>query len=49
MYELAAKAQEGSLAPDEEKAVSNYERAGTLLAILKSRARNILKRTGQWS
>ena len=45
MHELALKAQEGTLTAEEEYAIANYERAGTLLAILKSQARKVLKRT----
>lgn len=45
MHELAVKAQEGTLTSEEESAIDNYERVGTMLAILKSKARKILKRT----
>lgn len=45
MHELALKAQEGTLTPAEEVEISSFERAGTLLAILKSKARKVLKRT----
>lgn len=44
-HELALKAQEGSLTPEEEDAIENYGRVGTMLAILKSKARKVLKRT----
>lgn len=44
-HELALKAQEGTLTPEEQYEIDNYERVGTLLAILKSKARKVLKRT----
>jgi len=47
MHQLAAKAQEGTLTPDEEYAIGNYERVGSMLAILKSKARKVLKRTSR--
>jgi hypothetical protein len=43
MHELAMKAQDGALTPEEEYAIDNYERVGTMLAILKSKARKVLK------
>jgi hypothetical protein len=39
------KAQKGALTPDEENAIDNYERVGSLLAILKAKAWKVLKRT----
>jgi hypothetical protein len=47
MHNLAAKAREGTLTPDDEYAIDNYERVGTLLAILKSKARKVLKRASR--
>jgi hypothetical protein len=47
MHELAAKAQEGTLSPEEEHEIDNYERVGTLLAILKSKARKVLKQSSR--
>lgn len=47
MHELAAKAQEDILSPDEEAAADNYERVGTMLAILKSKARQFLKKSAR--
>jgi hypothetical protein len=44
MHELAAKAQEGQLTPEEHAEIEDYERVGTLLSILKSKARKVLKR-----
>jgi hypothetical protein len=43
MHELAAKARDGSLTPDEQEAIRNYERVGNLLALMKSKARQRLK------
>jgi hypothetical protein len=47
MRELSAKARAGTLAPDEESAMDEYERVGALLSILKSKARQVLKRAGR--
>jgi hypothetical protein len=44
MHELALKAQEGMLTPEEKFEIENFERVGTMLAILKSKARQLLKR-----
>jgi hypothetical protein len=44
MRELAARAREGSLTPPEQEEISNYERVGNLLALLKSKARHRLKK-----
>src|SRR5689334_15330331 len=46
-HELTTKAQDGSLPPAEEYEADNLERVGTLLAILKSRARKVLKRSSR--
>ena len=43
MHQLSIKAQEGSLTPDEENAINNYERVGHLINILQSKARRSLK------
>lgn len=45
MHELSEKAREGSLTADEQVAIDNFERVGTTLAILKSQARKLLRRT----
>jgi hypothetical protein len=45
MHELALKVQMGTLTSDELNDIENYERVGTMLAILKSKARKVLKRT----
>jgi hypothetical protein len=44
MHELAAKAREGSLTPAEHEAIRSYERVGNLLALMKSKARQRLKK-----
>jgi hypothetical protein len=44
MHELAAKAREGNLMSDEQAEVEAYSRIGSLLGILKSKARRALKR-----
>lgn len=43
MHELATKNQSGTLTPDEEAELDNFCRVGTMLSILKSRARKLLK------
>ncbi len=45
MHELVLKAQEGMLTPEEKDEIENFERVGSTLAILKSKARQLLKRT----
>ena len=44
LHELAAKARAGTLTADEEQLMDAYERAGALLSILKSKARQVLKK-----
>jgi hypothetical protein len=44
MRELAAKAREGLLSADEGEEIRNYERVGNLLALMKSKARQRLKK-----
>src|SRR5947209_5236670 len=43
MNDLAAKAREGSLTAEEQDEAEAYSRIGSLLGILKSRARQALK------
>jgi hypothetical protein len=43
MRRLSAKARMGTLTEDEEHAMEVYVRAGTMLSILKSKARQVLK------
>jgi hypothetical protein len=45
MHELAAKARDGSLNSAETEEIKNYERVGNLLALMKSKARQRLKKT----
>lgn len=47
MQELAAKARAGSLSPDEQREIDNYERVGHYLAILQSKARTALRDASQ--
>ena len=44
MRTLAAKARAGTLTSDEQAEVEAYSRIGSLLGILKSKARRALKR-----
>jgi hypothetical protein len=43
MHELATKNQSGTLTPEEESELDNFCRVGTMLSILQSRARQVLK------
>jgi hypothetical protein len=43
MHELSLKAQEGALNAEEEAEIEGYERAGTLLDLLHSKARRALR------
>lgn len=43
MHELSAKARAGTLTPDEDAQMDNFERAGAILSTLKSKARQVLK------
>src|SRR5438105_880863 len=43
MHELALKAQEGTLDPQEQVEIESYELVGHLLSIWKSKARQALK------
>lgn len=45
LRELAHKARNGTLTPDEEREADTYERLGCLLDILHSKARRVLKRS----
>jgi hypothetical protein len=45
MHELSAKARAGSLTPDEDAEMDDFERAGSILSTLKSKARQALKRS----
>ncbi len=43
MHQLALKAQDGSLTAEETVEITNYERVGHLLSMMKSKARKSLK------
>lgn len=43
MKELSARNRKGQLTEDEQAELDDYCRAGTLLSLLKSRARQVLK------
>jgi hypothetical protein len=45
MHELSAKARAGLLSSEEERMMDAYERVGALLSILKSKSRQVLKKT----
>jgi hypothetical protein len=45
MHELSAKARAGTLTPEEDSVMDNFERAGSILSTLKSKARQVLKRS----
>jgi hypothetical protein len=47
MHDLAAKARAGSLTEAEQEDIRNYERVGNLLALMKSKALQRLKRASQ--
>lgn len=46
MNQLAEKARDGDLSPEEEAEIESYRRAGYLLGVLWSKARLSLKRAG---
>jgi hypothetical protein len=43
MAELSVKAKVGTLSPEEQEAINNYEKVGHLLSLMKSKARRSLK------
>jgi hypothetical protein len=45
MHELSAKARAGTLTPDEDAEMDTFERVGSILSTLKSKARQVLKRS----
>src|ERR1700674_2266487 len=47
MHDLAAKARDGSLRAAEQEETRNYERVGNLLALMKSKARQRLKKASR--
>jgi hypothetical protein len=44
LHALSAKARAGTLTPEEEIMMDNYERVGAILSTLKSKARQVLKK-----
>jgi hypothetical protein len=49
MHELSAKARTATLTREEDAEMDNYERVGSILSILKSKARQVLKRSNRSS
>ena len=47
MHELSAKARAGTLTPEEDAQMNNFERVGSILSTLKSKARQVLKRSSR--
>jgi hypothetical protein len=43
MQELSAKARAGTLTPEEDMEMDNFERVGSVLSTLKSKARQVLE------
>ena len=43
MHELAVRNQDGTLTTEEESELDHYNRVGSLLSIMKSKARKLLK------
>lgn len=43
MHVLSERARQGTLTPDEQQEIDNYERVGHYLAILQSKARTALR------
>ena len=47
MHALSAKARAGTLTPEEDSEMDNFERVGSILSTLKSKARQVLKRSSR--
>ena len=47
MHELSSKAKQGPLTPEEQDEVESYSRVGSILGIMKSKARLALKKARQ--
>jgi uncharacterized protein YnzC (UPF0291/DUF896 family) len=45
MHELSAKARAGTLTPEEDAEMDTFERVGSILSTLKSKARQALRRS----
>ena len=47
MHELSAKARAGTLTPEEDAEMDNFERVGSMLSTLKSKAQQVLRRSSR--
>jgi hypothetical protein len=47
LRELAAKARAGTLSPDEQDEVESYSRVGSILGVMKSKARAALRKAAR--
>jgi hypothetical protein len=47
MHNLSAKARAGTLTPEEDAEMDNFERVGSILSTLKSKARQVLRRSSR--
>jgi hypothetical protein len=47
MHEFSAQARAGTLMPEEEAEMDNFECVGSMLSILKSKARQVLRRSSR--
>ena len=47
MRELSARARAGTLTPEDDAEMDNFERVGSILSTLKSKARQVLKRSSR--
>src|SRR4051812_36515020 len=47
MHDLATRNQSGEISPSDLRELDSYVRVGTLLSILQSRARKLLKKTAR--
>jgi hypothetical protein len=47
LRELSAKARAGTLMPEEDAEMDNFERVGSILSTLKSKARQALRRSSR--
>jgi hypothetical protein len=45
MHELSAKARAGTLTPEEDAEMDDFERVGSILSTIKSKARQALRRS----
>jgi len=47
MHELSAKARAGTLTPEDDAEMDSFERVGSMLSTLKSKARQALRRSSR--